>query len=65
QSITIYGPVRPQMERLKGLERGHLLLQSKTRQALQNLLKVWIPQLRLLKLSNKLRWALDIDPQEF
>jgi primosomal protein N' (replication factor Y) (superfamily II helicase) len=65
QSVVIYDPVRPQMERLKGLERGHLLFQAKTRRALQELLKVWIPQLRTQKLSNKLRWALDIDPQEF
>jgi primosomal protein N' (replication factor Y) len=64
-SVMIYDPVRPQMERLKGLERGHLLFQAKTRRVLQDLLNVWIPQLRAQKQSNKLRWALDIDPQEF
>ncbi|MGV3581786.1 MAG: primosomal protein N' [Methylophilus sp.] len=64
-SVMIYDPVRPQMERLKGMERGHLLFQAKTRRVLQDLLNVWIPQLRAQKLSNKLRWALDIDPQEF
>jgi primosomal protein N' (replication factor Y) len=64
-SVMIYDPVRPQMERLKGFERGHLLFQAKTRRVLQDLLNVWIPQLRAQKQSNKLRWALDIDPQEF
>ena len=63
--VTIYDPVRPQMERLKAMERGHLLLQADSRQSLQRLLKVWIPQLRAEKLNAKIRWALDIDPLEF
>jgi len=63
--VTIYGPVRPQMERLQGMERGHLMLQAASRQALQRLLKNWMPQLRLEKLASKIRWALDIDPLEF
>jgi len=65
QVLMIYDPVRPQMERLKGMERGHLLVQGKTRADMQNLLRAWIPQLRAQKLSNKLRWSLDIDPLEF
>ena len=63
--VTIYDPVRPQMERLKAMERGHLLLQASSRQLLQRLLKVWIPQLRAEKTGAKIRWALDIDPLEF
>jgi primosomal protein N' (replication factor Y) (superfamily II helicase) len=65
QALMIYDPVRPQMERLKGMERGHLLVQAKSRVEMQSLLRVWIPQLRAQKLSNKLRWSLDIDPLEF
>ncbi|MFM9834986.1 MAG: primosomal protein N' [Methylophilaceae bacterium] len=63
--VIIYDAVRPQMERLKGLERAHLLMQANSRGALQRLLKIWIPQLRAEKLSSKIRWALDIDPLEF
>lgn len=63
--VTIYDPLRPQMERLKGMERGQLLLQAPTRQALQKLLKAWIPKLRSEKQSSKVRWALDMDPLEF
>ena len=63
--VTIYDPVRPQMERLKSMERGHLMLQASSRQALQRLLKAWMPQIRAEKLANKIRWALDIDPLEF
>ena len=63
--VLVYDPVRPQMERLKGMERGQLLLQAASRQALQRLLKTWMPQLRTEKLRAKIRWALDIDPLEF
>jgi primosomal protein N' (replication factor Y) len=63
--LTIYDPVRPQMERLKGMERGHLLMQAESRQALQRLLNHWMPFLRAEKSNDKIRWALDIDPLEF
>ena len=65
QDVLVYDPVRPQMERLKGLERGHVLLQSEKRQSLQKLLVDWVPMLRADKLASKIRWVLDIDPLEF
>lgn len=64
-TVTIYDPIRPQMERLKNMERGQLLLQADSRKALQQLLRPWVAQLRAQKLANKLRWVLDIDPLEF
>jgi primosomal protein N' (replication factor Y) len=63
--VMIYDPIRPQMERLKNMERGQLLLQAPSRQALQQLLRVWMPKIRLEKQSAKIRWALDMDPLEF
>ncbi len=63
--VMIYDAVRPQMERLKGMERGQLLLQANSRGALQRLLKMWMPQIRELPISAKIRWSLDIDPLEF
>jgi primosomal protein N' (replication factor Y) (superfamily II helicase) len=63
--VTIYDPIRPQMERLKGMERGQLLLQANSRAALQQLLKRWMPQIRELPIATKIRWSLDIDPLEF
>jgi primosomal protein N' (replication factor Y) (superfamily II helicase) len=65
KDVLVYDPVRPQMERLKSLERGHVLLQAEKRQSLQQLLHDWIPTLRAHKFSSKIRWALDIDPLEF
>ena len=64
-SVTLYGPVRPVMERLKGFERHQIFLQAKTRTELQNLLKPWIKELRAHPLSNRVKWSIDVDPIEF
>ncbi|MDP1522393.1 MAG: primosomal protein N' [Methylotenera sp.] len=63
--VTVYDPIRPQMERLKGMERGHVLMQSTSRQALQNVLKNLVGQLRGQPIASKVRWAVDVDPLEF
>ena len=64
QEVMIYDPVRPQMERLKGMERGQLLFQADNRQAMQKLLRGLIPQLRAEKGNQKIRWSVDVDPLE-
>lgn len=63
--VMIYDVIRPQMTRLKSMERGQLLLQANTRLALQRLLKMWMLEIRALPMANKVRWSLDIDPLEF
>jgi primosomal protein N' (replication factor Y) len=64
-SVSLYGPVRPVMERLKGFERHQLFLQANTRMELHNLLKPWIKDLREHPLSNRVKWSIDVDPIEF
>jgi primosomal protein N' (replication factor Y) (superfamily II helicase) len=64
-SVTVYDIIRPQMERLKSMERGQLLLQANSRAALQRLLKAWMPEIKGFLLANKVRWSIDIDPLEF
>jgi primosomal protein N' (replication factor Y) (superfamily II helicase) len=63
--VMVYDIIRPQMERLKSMERGQLLLQANSRGALQHLLKAWMPEIKGFLLANKVRWSLDIDPLEF
>ena len=63
--VVVYDIIRPQLERLKSMERGQLLLQANSRGALQRLLKLWMPEIRGFLLANKVRWSLDIDPLEF
>jgi len=63
--VLVYDPVRPQMERLKGMERGYILLQAKQRVALHGVLRQLVLQMRACKLANKVRWAVDVNPLEF
>jgi primosomal protein N' (replication factor Y) len=63
--VTVYDAVRPQMERLKGMERAQLLIQADSRQALQQFLQAWVAQLRALPQGGKVRWSVDVDPLEF
>lgn len=64
KNIEIFDPVPAQMARLKGLERAHLLVQSYSRKLLQVFLTEWHQKLKAFP-SRKIRWVLDIDPQEF
>ncbi len=61
--VEVFDPVPAQMSRLKGMERAHLLIQSRSRKLLQAFLTTWQPKLKTLS-SRKVRWALDIDPTE-
>ncbi|NOT14221.1 MAG: primosomal protein N' [Methylotenera sp.] len=63
--VMVYEPVRPQMERLKGMERGYILLHAPQRLMLQKLLNPLVQTLRVHKLASKVRWAVDVDPLEF
>jgi primosomal protein N' (replication factor Y) len=63
--VLVYDPVRPQMERLKGMERGHVLMQARSRTALQMLLKNLVSELRTQAIATKVRWAVDVNPLEF
>ncbi|HEX5538461.1 MAG TPA: hypothetical protein VFX01_01620 [Methylophilaceae bacterium] len=53
------------MERLKGMERGQLLMRANSRQPLQRLLRILVDSLRAHPLNAKIRWAVDVDPLEF
>ncbi len=61
-SVSIYGPVRPAMERIKGFERIHIYIQSSERKKIQDMLNVWIDQIRRHPLANKIKWSIDVDP---
>ena len=63
--VLVYDPVRPQIERLKGMERGHVLMQASSRPALQQLLKNLVSQLRGKAIAARVRWAVDVNPLEF
>jgi primosomal protein N' (replication factor Y) len=62
--IELWGPVPAPMERRAGRYRAHLLLQSTRRAGLQALLRSWVPGLADLPSARRVRWSIDVDPQE-
>jgi len=62
--VMLLGPVPAPMERRAGRFRAQLLLQASRRQDLQRLLGLWCDGLQGLKSARKVRWSLDVDPQE-
>lgn len=62
--VEFWGPVPAPMERRAGSYRAHLLVQSNSRGDLHRLLAGWLPQMRSLKSARRVRWSVDVDPQE-
>lgn len=62
--VELMGPVPEVMEKRAGKHRFRLLLQAQTRTVLQQFLYTWVPELYKLPLSQRVRWYLDVDPQE-
>ncbi len=63
--VTIYPPVPPPVSRVAGVERMQMLIESRSRAALQRFLAVWVPLLTPLgkeRAHRVLRWAVDVDP---
>jgi primosomal protein N' (replication factor Y) (superfamily II helicase) len=62
--ITVYRAVPPYVAKVADVERMQLLVESRSRTALQQALAAWLPQLPALRKEHKglLRWAVDIDP---
>jgi len=63
-SVRIYDPVPHVITRRAGFERAQLLLQSSSRPALQEFLRLWSDALPA-STSSGVRWHLDVDPIEF
>ena len=63
-AVQLWGPVPAPMERRAGRFRAHLLLQSARRGDLQRLLAAWVPEVGRLKSARRVRWSIDVDPQE-
>jgi primosomal protein N' (replication factor Y) len=61
----LFGPFPAMMERRAGRLRWYLLAQSEQRPRLQGCVERWLERVRDLKSGRKVRWTIDIDPQEF
>lgn len=62
--VEIWGPVSAPMERRQGRYRYQLLLQAPKRAQLQSLFAQVEPLIYQSPLTRKVRWSVDVDPQE-
>ena len=62
---VIYGPFPAMMERRGGRTRWYLLVQAGNRPALHRQLDMWIMHLQKLTSVRKVRWSVDVDPQDY
>ena len=63
--ISWYPAVPLPVQRVAGIERAQMLLESPDRRALQAFLAAWHPLLHALRREHKavVRWLVDVDPQ--
>ncbi len=64
QHVQLLGPVPAPMEKKAGKFRGQLLLQASQRKQLHQLLGELINTVEVNKAAGRVRWSIDIDPQE-
>jgi len=64
QEIEIFGPLAAPMQRRAGRYRWQLVLMSADRKKLHGALRHWVPGIAKLKSVNKVRWSIDVDPQD-
>ncbi len=64
RGLDVWGPVSAPMERRQGRYRYQLLLQSAKRSELHAVLGRVEPYIYKSPLSRKVRWSIDVDPQE-
>ncbi len=62
--IQILGPIAAPRPRRAGYQRRQLLLQSADRSRLRQALAGWLPEVEDLPAGKRVRWSIDVDPQE-
>lgn len=64
RGVTLLGPVPAPMEKRAGRFRAQLLVQSTNRGALHRFLGDLLPRIGETKSARRVRWSVDVDPQE-
>lgn len=62
--LELLGPVPAPRPRRAGRQRMQLLIQSPDRQRLQHSLGPWLSRLEELPTGRRVRWSIDVDPQD-
>ena len=64
RGLKLLGPVPAAMAKRAGRYHAQLLIESRERPPLHRFLDAWLPGLEAHKSSQRVRWALDVDPLE-
>jgi len=64
EGLRVLGPVSAPMERMAGRYRGQLLLQSRDRRVLHQLVQALRQDLESRVSARRVRWSIDVDPIE-
>jgi primosomal protein N' (replication factor Y) len=64
KQVSLLGPAPAPMEKRAGRYRAQLLVEARTRPALQQFLAAWRERLAALPEAGRTRWSLDVDPVE-
>jgi primosomal protein N' (replication factor Y) len=63
-ALLLFGPIPALIEKRSGRYRYQLIIQSSNRKALHTHLDSWLEKLDHIRGSKKVRWSLDVDPQD-
>jgi primosomal protein N' (replication factor Y) len=63
-AVALYDAVPMPLARLAGVHRAQLLVESASRPALQRWLPTWLQLVREMRFSPRVRWQIEVDPQE-
>jgi len=64
KDVDAFGPLPAPMERRAGRYRWQLIVVAKERKLLHGALRDWMPRVIKLKSASKVRWSIDVDPQD-
>ncbi len=62
--LEIYGPISAPMEKRAGRYRLQLIIQAENRRIMKRFLTPWVEDLDQLPEARKVRWSVDVDPQD-
>jgi primosomal protein N' (replication factor Y) (superfamily II helicase) len=63
-TLSLFGPIPALIEKRSGRYRYQLIIQSSSRKSLHTHIDNWLEKLDRIKGSKKVRWSLDVDPQD-
>jgi primosomal protein N' (replication factor Y) len=63
-AVALYDAVPMPLAKLAGVHRAQLLVESASRPALQRWLPIWLQAVREMRFTPRIRWQIEVDPQE-